>query len=124
MRHPVSLIAIALWAPAARAQDTAAVAPACAHEETAAGARRCLNVARERKGVELAAALAGARSRAKDPAQLDTAQTTWLAFRTAQCRADASQFEGGSLQPILFLHCWLELTSARIRYLERLFREP
>jgi uncharacterized protein YecT (DUF1311 family) len=64
------------------------------------------------------------RARANQPATLDSAQTVWVAFRQAQCVAASDQFDGGSLQPVVFLSCWIEVTQERLRSLERLFRDP
>ena len=75
--------------------------PMCDYGETTAGARRCLAKIREQLEIRLVRALESARERALQPAALDTAQAKWIAFRESQCRAEAAQFEGGSLQPIV-----------------------
>jgi uncharacterized protein YecT (DUF1311 family) len=118
-------IALAVAVPiGATAQDTTAYVPECEGAETTAGIRRCLNQARERVTREIALVFQQARARANQPAMLDSAQQAWEEFRQVQCVAESDQFEGGSLQPVVFLMCWHELTRDRMRYLERLFQDP
>jgi uncharacterized protein YecT (DUF1311 family) len=135
-RHPVAgllsrcralALAIALGggvSVTATAQDSTGYVRECEGAETTAGIRRCLNEARERVSREIALIFEDARARANQPATLDSAQRVWEEFRQAQCVAESDQFDGGSLQPVVFLSCWHDLTRRRIRYLEQLFREP
>ena len=48
------------------------------------------------------------------------AQRSWIAFRDAECRAEASEAIGGSLWGVLFGGCKAELTAQRARRLEGL----
>ena len=114
------VLILAILATQAHAQNLRA----CDDDETTAGMRRCLAKVRDQLETQLIHNLEEARQRALQPAALDTAQARWTAFRQSQCRAEASQFQGGSLQPVVFLSCWNQLTQARARYLARLFVEP
>lgn len=49
----------------------------------------------------------------KQQAQLLTAQRSWLAFRDAECRFNASPVAGGSVQPMVRLQCLARLTTDR-----------
>ena len=120
MRSALLLVfALALLSGRALAQDP----PTCS-DETTSGMRRCLAALRDQLESQLTRALEGARDRALQPAHLDNAQVRWAAFRQDQCRAEASQFEGGSLQPVVFLGCRNKLTRLRIAYLAELFVDP
>ena len=38
----------------------------------------------------------------------------WMKFRDSHCKFDASQYEGGSIQPLIYSTCLEELTKKRI----------
>ena len=118
------LVALIVLPPTVYAQDSADSHSECRTVETTAEIRHCLNAANVRADTLLRTALQQARSRAMYPLTLDSAQTAWDSYRSVQCRAEASQFEGGSLQPVVYLSCRLTLTQARARYLTALFDEP
>lgn len=46
------------------------------------------------------------------PALLD-AQRKWIAYRDAACEAEAAQYDGGSIQPLIRLTCLTRLTEQR-----------
>lgn len=47
-----------------------------------------------------------------------TAQRAWLAFRDAQCAADAdSEARGGTLYPLVYIGCRTDMTRARTQQL-------
>ena len=124
LRVVLILLAALTVAPSAiEAQDRDLVAQACQSPTTAA-VRRCLAQKNGQADTVLAAALEQARARANDSEAFDSAQEKWVEYRDAQCRAVASQYEGGSLQPVLFLTCRLELTNVRLEYVRQLFRQP
>ena len=50
---------------------------------------------------------------------LTTAELAWLDFRDANCEFEASQVEGGSLQPMLYFSCLAELTRDRTAELQQ-----
>lgn len=51
---------------------------------------------------------------------LRAAQRLWIPYRDAACHAEAAQYEGGSIQPLIALSCLSRLTQDRTRDL-RLF---
>jgi uncharacterized protein YecT (DUF1311 family) len=42
------------------------------------------------------------------------AEKDWVKFRDSHCRFEASQYEGGSIQPLIYSTCLEELTKKRI----------
>jgi uncharacterized protein YecT (DUF1311 family) len=46
------------------------------------------------------------------------AEKDWMKFRDSHCKFDASQYEGGSIRPLLYLTCLEELTTKRISELK------
>ncbi|HLA55534.1 MAG TPA: lysozyme inhibitor LprI family protein [Flavobacterium sp.] len=42
------------------------------------------------------------------------AEKDWLKFRDSHCRFNASQFDGGSIEPLIYSTCLEELTRRRI----------
>jgi uncharacterized protein YecT (DUF1311 family) len=42
------------------------------------------------------------------------AEKDWMKFRDSHCKFDASQYEGGSIQPLIYSTCLEELTKKRI----------
>lgn len=42
------------------------------------------------------------------------AEKDWLKFRDSHCTFEASQYEGGSIQPLIYSTCLEELTKKRI----------
>ena len=62
---------------------------------------------------ELQRYLDAARRVARPPSALDASQAAWMGYRDHACRAAASQYDGGSLQPVVALDCRLRLTRER-----------
>ncbi|MGQ7944865.1 lysozyme inhibitor LprI family protein [Flavobacterium sp. WC2509] len=42
------------------------------------------------------------------------AEKDWVKFRDSHCKFEASQYEGGSIQPLIYSTCLEELTEKRI----------
>jgi uncharacterized protein YecT (DUF1311 family) len=42
------------------------------------------------------------------------AEKDWVKFRDSHCKFEASQYEGGSIQPLIYSSCLEELTKKRI----------
>ena len=42
------------------------------------------------------------------------AEKDWVKFRDSHCKFEASQYEGGSIQPLIYSICLEELTKKRI----------
>jgi uncharacterized protein YecT (DUF1311 family) len=55
-------------------------------------------------------------------ALLTASERRWVVFRDAECELDASQAAGGTLQPILFTACRIQLTAERTAQLRRHLR--
>lgn len=53
----------------------------------------------------------------KERKLLITAQKNWIAFRDAHCAFEVEEFDGGSMQPLLFVSCKEECTRNRIEEL-------
>jgi uncharacterized protein YecT (DUF1311 family) len=59
-------------------------------------------------------------------ASLRTAQRAWIAFRDADCRSEAAEYEGGSMQPMVLSSCLADRTrdrTAQLRQRARRLRE-
>lgn len=51
------------------------------------------------------------------------AQRAWISYRDAHCSYTESFYEGGSIQPIIYTVCLLQLTNNRIKELEEAIEE-
>ena len=51
------------------------------------------------------------------------AQKDWLKFRVSHCDFEASDYEGGSMQPLIRNTCFTECTTERIEYLKSLINK-
>jgi uncharacterized protein YecT (DUF1311 family) len=47
--------------------------------------------------------------------KLRIAQRSWLAYRAANCDAEAAEYEGGSIAPQIYGLCRIRMTRARIK---------
>lgn len=47
------------------------------------------------------------------------AEKDWVKFRDSHCKFEASQYEGGSIQPLIYSSCLEELTKKRIAELKQ-----
>lgn len=54
---------------------------------------------------------------------LRTAQRAWIRFRDAECELEASEFAGGSLEPMIHTLCLAHLTRKRAEALEAMLSE-
>ncbi len=59
----------------------------------------------------------------KEKALLKTAQRAWIAYRDANCKADFSLYEGGSIAPLIQFSCLEKMTTERIAELNRIYRD-
>lgn len=57
-------------------------------------------------------------------ARLREAQRAWIRLRDADCELEASEFEGGSMRPMLHSFCLAYATQERIKYLRGFLPEP
>jgi len=96
------LVAIALAVPTAlEAQDSLRVA--CDSAMTTIDMRRCASRDLESAQRDLQRYLQEARRVAANRAQLDSSQAAWVRYRDVACRAAASEYEGGTMQPLVVL---------------------
>ena len=51
------------------------------------------------------------------------AQRAWISYRDAHCSYTESFYEGGSMQPLVYFDCLLQLTTNRIKELEEALEE-
>jgi uncharacterized protein YecT (DUF1311 family) len=51
------------------------------------------------------------------------AQKDWIKFRDSHCAFEASEFEGGSMQPLIYSSCLTERTKARVEDLKSIFED-
>ncbi len=50
----------------------------------------------------------------KEKQQLIIAEKAWLKFRDSHCKFEAQQYDGGSIQPLIYSTCLEDLTKKRI----------
>lgn len=89
----------------------------CDYSGTQRQMNACASRDYKQADADLNAAYKQVMSRLGDPTKtkLRQAQRLWIPYRDAACDAEASQFEGGSLQPLIVLTCFERLTKARIQ---------
>jgi uncharacterized protein YecT (DUF1311 family) len=51
------------------------------------------------------------------------AEKDWVKYRDSHCRFDASQYDGGSIQPLIYSTCLEELTRKRIAEIRESIKE-
>jgi len=51
------------------------------------------------------------------------AEKDWMKFRDSHCKFDSSQYEGGSIQPLIYSTCLEELTRKRIAEIKASIKE-
>jgi uncharacterized protein YecT (DUF1311 family) len=56
---------------------------------------------------------------ASDREALNEAETAWLIYRDLNCEFEASLFEGGSIQPLMYYSCMERMTDERIALLQQ-----
>ena len=45
------------------------------------------------------------------------AQRTFIKYKEAHCKSTSASYEGGSIQPLIYLNCLTEITKERIKQL-------
>ncbi len=55
---------------------------------------------------------------------LAKAEQRWLAFRTSECAFSASVASGGTLEPVIYGGCLIDLTGKRIKDLRVYLKQP
>jgi uncharacterized protein YecT (DUF1311 family) len=51
------------------------------------------------------------------------AQKDWLKFRDSHCKFEIKQYDGGSIQPLLYSTCLTERTNVRIEDLKAILED-
>ena len=51
------------------------------------------------------------------------AQKDWLKFRDSHCKFEIEQYNGGSIQPLIYSNCLTQLTNARIENLKEIIED-
>ena len=106
------LLTVWLTAPLTlRAQDS--LRAACDTAITTLDMRRCVSRDLDEAERQLQRYLREARRHAADRALLDSAETAWAQYRDVACRAAGSQYQGGTMMPLVVLGCRLALTRNR-----------
>nr|WP_315158340.1 lysozyme inhibitor LprI family protein [uncultured Flavobacterium sp.] len=59
----------------------------------------------------------------KEKPLLIQAEKDWMKFRDSHCKFEASQYEGGSIQPLIYSTCLEELTKKRIAEIKASIKE-
>lgn len=60
------------------------------------------------------------RREERDPRKLRKAQEAWLRWRDANCEYEASDLQGGSLQPLITLNCKARVTKERTEWVREM----
>lgn len=81
--------------------------------DTTAGMLRCYSAEALAWTAVLDGALARTRENEQRAALLGPAQEAWRLWRDAECRYQASMYEGGSLAPVIASSCNADLTADR-----------
>jgi uncharacterized protein YecT (DUF1311 family) len=90
--------------------------------DTTGGAAMCFTAEARAWTAQLDAALTRAQADATRAGFLTQSQDAWLAWRQAECRYQASLYEGGSLARVIAASCAADLTADRaiaLLYAER-----
>jgi uncharacterized protein YecT (DUF1311 family) len=92
----------------------------CGAAETQLAMNQCAQQNYQRSDQVLNQVYQDLRATLSTPAknQLQAAETAWLSFRDADCAFERSQFEGGSIAPLIYASCLEQLTDQRIADLE------
>ena len=51
------------------------------------------------------------------------AQKDWLTFRDSHCKFEIKQYDGGSIQPLIYSNCLTERTNTRIKDLKEILED-
>lgn len=59
----------------------------------------------------------------KEKSQLVDVQKSWIKYKEAHCKFEADQYEGGSIQPLIWYSCLQKITEQRNEYLQNFIKE-
>ena len=114
MRHILPLFTLLLPSLLA-AQDSRATA--CRDAKTTVEMERCASRDLDQAKRDLDRYLQEARRVATNRALLDSAQALWEHYRDVACRAAGTEYEGGTIKPLVMLNCLTDLARNRVRQL-------
>jgi uncharacterized protein YecT (DUF1311 family) len=114
MRH--IFILFALFLPSLLAAQHSP-ATGCRDAKTTVDMERCASRDLDQAKRELDRYLQEARRLATNRALLDSAQAVWEHYRDVACRAAGSEYEGGTVKPLVMLNCLTDLARDRMREL-------
>ena len=113
MRH----LLLPVLLPASLLAAQGSTTTACRDAKTTVDMERCASRDLEQAKRELDRYLQEARRLATNRALLDSAQAVWEHYRDVACRAAGSEYEGGTMKPLVMLNCLTDLARNRIREL-------
>jgi uncharacterized protein YecT (DUF1311 family) len=89
----------------------------CDDKQTTMELADCWNAELKKADAELNRVYQAAlkKHRPENTVKLRKAQRAWIAFRDAQCEAEGSIYQGGTIQPIIEAHCRVKLTQERTK---------
>jgi uncharacterized protein YecT (DUF1311 family) len=116
------LACVLLCAFQARAQQRAKSAAQakqqpCAHAQTQSAINQCAMEEFKKADAELNKVFQQLLLKTDRQEKLKAAQRAWVAFRDAGCEYDASEAEGGSMEPLVRYSCYAEATKTRTNQL-------
>ena len=114
MRHLLTLVFLILPS-VLPAQES--VTTACRDVKTTLDMERCASRDLKDAKRDLARYLQEAHRFANSRALLDSTQAAWERFRDMACRAAGTQYEGGTIRPLVVVNCLMDLTRKRTREL-------
>lgn len=97
----------------------------CQEAVTTQDMRECWSAEVMRADSLLALQVDSLRARGAPSALVDSAQAAWREYRRLACELDVAESEGGTIQPVFALICWVSESRRRAEELSVLFRgEP
>lgn len=103
----------------------AAIAQNCKNPQTQLDMNVCSGRDFEREDKLLNKVYGELRSKldATEKEKLKNVQVAWLKYRDLACEYEGAQYEGGSMQPLIFSSCKAMLTADRRKMLENLIKQ-
>jgi uncharacterized protein YecT (DUF1311 family) len=96
----------------------------CDSAATTLAMRQCLSADLSDAERDLARYLKESLVQAQKPSLLSQAQDAWQRYRDLACQSAGTQYDGGTMQPVVVLSCRLATTRARIHELWADYLQP
>lgn len=102
-------------------QTTAAALPACDNPQTQQAMNRCAQSSYAQADAELNRVYQAVKAEQSNSGKqaLIKAEVAWLSFRDLDCEFERSQFDGGSMAPMIYSGCLSDRTQTRTAELRR-----